>query len=247
MTLKKIQQRTFTSSFNLYAITDAHIGAKDHDKEKFNKLIATIKKDPNGYCFFNGDNFELIPPGYYISQEGQEVSVDEQIEGFVDLLKELGDKVIFIRTGNHEERANTLCGIDITKRIAKEVKLPQLGMGMEMFRLIMKKDTQSKEIKIVSSHGEGGNSKSILDRMQLSFPGADLYFTGHTHELMINEGYCSIDTTGEYEQFKNLLLVVGGSFSGWADYAREKNKRPLQTGCYVFEVSFDGVSLKGRF
>jgi predicted MPP superfamily phosphohydrolase len=247
MQKKKINSRVFKDGFNLYCITDAHIGAKDHDKAKFDKVIKALKDDPKGYCFFNGDNLEFIPPGYYISQEGQDAKVDTQVEDFVKLLKSLKNKILFIRTGNHEARAMDLCGVDIVKNIARETGLVQLGMGMEMFKIVLQKGKEKKEYSLVTSHGEGGNSKKILDNMQLTFPGADFYFSGHTHELQINEGYCSVDTSGEFEEMKKMILVVGGSFSGWADYAREKNRRPLQTGCYVFTVNWEGIKLKGRF
>ena len=239
---KKINVFTFKKPINLYAFTDVHIGAKDHDEKKFQKAIATLMRDPNGYCFFNGDNLEFIPPNYGIPEGGQIQSTDEQIETFVRLLKSLGKKVLFFRSGNHEERAWRLGGVEIAKHIAREVKVPALGVGMEEVHIRV----GQKKYRIVTSHGEGGSSKKVLTNMQLTFPGADLYFSGHTHELYYNEGNLNIDTSSGTEEFRPQIEMVGGSFLGWADYARAKNMRPTQTGCFILSVGTERLSVKGR-
>ena len=240
--MKKVLSFKFKRPFTLWAISDAHIGAREHDSVKFRALIEKIKNDPDAYCFFNGDNLELIPPGYYISQEGQTLTVEQQVEAFIALLKELGRKVLFVRAGNHENRTFNLCGVDIIKRIAEEVGVPILGMGMQAVNF----KVEGRKIKIVSTHGEGGNFAKIMASMQMGMPGADLYFMGHTHEMVCNSSYEIVATEG-YERHTPILLVVGGSFSKWADYAREKNRRPLQTGCFAFRLSKDGLQEHGRF
>ena len=80
----------------------------------------------------------------------------------------------------------------------------------------------------------------------MAFPGADIYFTGHTHELYFNEGNLVVDTASGMEVFKEQLQIVGGSFTKWAKYARDKNMMPRKPGCYVLEISENGVKLKGK-
>jgi hypothetical protein len=226
----------------LYAFTDVHIGAKAHDEVKFKRALDKLRKDPNGYCFFNGDNLEFIPDGYGISQNEQSLGINEQLDVFIDLLKSLGKKVLFFRTGNHEERAARCCGgIDIGKRISRESGVPMLHVGMEEVHIYIKK----QKLRIVTSHGEGGGSKKVHLNMQLSFPGADLYFSGHTHEMYYNEGNLNIDTSSGEEAFRGQVEMVGGSFLNWAEYARGKNMRPTQTGCYVLELDESGVNVRG--
>lgn len=239
---KKIPVFKFTKSINLYPFTDVHIGSKDHDAEKFSKAIKALKADPNGYCFFNGDNLEFIPPNYGIPERGQALSTDEQIEVFVKLLKGLGKKVLFIRSGNHEERAWRMGGVEIAKHLSRELQIPYLSVGMEEVHVFIGK----RKFRIVTSHGEGGSSKKVLMNMQLTFPGADLYFTGHTHEFYYNEGNLNIDTSSGSEEFRPQIEMVGGSFSGWAEYARAKNLRPTQTGCFVLRLDGERISVKGK-
>jgi predicted MPP superfamily phosphohydrolase len=236
----KIVNVKFKAPINLYAFTDVHIGAKGHDADKFKKAIAKLKKDPQGYCFFNGDTLEFIPPNYGIPEGGQNKSTDEQIEEFVELLKSLGKKVLFFRSGNHEERAWRLGGVEIAKHISRETGIPHVGVGMAETHIFVGK----RKFRIVTTHGEGGGSRKVLQNMQLTFGGADLYFSGHTHEMYYNEGNLNIDTSTGTEVFRKQIEMVGGSFLGWADYARSKNMRPTQTGCFVLRLDSEGIRVK---
>jgi len=239
---KKILTFRFKKPINLYAFTDVHIGAKSFDSKKFYEAIDALKKDKDAYCFFNGDNLEFIPPSYGIPESGQVQSVDEQIEVFVKILKELGKKVLFFRSGNHEERAWRLGGVDIAKHISRETKIPSVGIGMAEVQIFIGK----RKNRLVTSHGEGGGSKKVLTNMQLTFPGADLYFSGHTHELYCNETHEFVNTDSGEEVMHNVIEMVGGSFLQWADYARSKNMRPTKTGCYILSLTHEGVKVKGR-
>lgn len=238
----KVKTRKFSKPINLYCFTDIHIGAKDHDKKKFKLAIDALKNDKDGYCFFNGDNLELIPPGYKISESGQEKTVDEQIEEFVNLLKSIKKKVLFFRMGNHEDRVCNLAGVDLGKQVAREVGIPVLHVGMEEFQINVGK----RKIRLVSSHGCSASSKKTMTNMQLTFPGADIYFSGHTHEFYFNEGNVSIDTSNGVEEYKHQIEIVGGSFMEWADYARKRNMRPTQTGCYILRLDSSGARMKGK-
>lgn len=240
--MKKIQTFEFNKPINLYCFTDVHIGAKDHDAKKFKKAVDMCKKDPNGYCFFNGDTVEFIPPNYGIPESGQALDIEAQLDAFEAVLRGLKGKILFIRAGNHEMRGWRLSGADPIKRMAKFGKVAYLHEGMEEVHVMI----GGKKLRLVTSHGEGGSSKRVLNNMQLTFPGADLYFSGHTHEMYENTGNMTIATENGMEEFRNQIEIVGGSFLGWADYARAKNMRPTQTGCYVLSLSKDGVKVKGK-
>lgn len=240
--MKKINKFKFNKTINLYCFTDVHLGAKDHDSKKFKKAIDILKKDPNGYAFFNGDTLEFIPPNYGIPESGQVKSVDDQIEEYVNLLKSLKNKVLFFRVGNHEQRLWKLGGVDLAKQIGRETGIITLHDGMEEVQFQIGK----KLIRFVSTHGEGGGSKKVLNNMILTFGGADVYFSGHTHEMFCNAGNLNVRTETGVEEFRPQLEIVGGSFLAWADYARSKNMRPTQTGCYILQLSENGASVKGQ-
>ena len=62
----------------------------------------------------------------------------------------------------------------------------------------------------------------------------------------LTKGNVTVDTSSGIEEFKNQIEIVGGSFLNWADYARKKNMRPTQTGCYVLRLDENGVKIKGK-
>jgi len=237
----KVLRYKFKKSINLYCFTDVHIGAAGHDAEKFNKVWKKFLKDKDGYCFFNGDSFECIPPSYKdISLDGQIMGIDEQKERFIELVRQAKGKVLFIRTGNHEERIWKLVNCDLYRDIGRETGIPIVSLCMTDLHIFI----GNRKIRVVSTHGVGGGSKKILTNLQLTFPGADVYFTGHTHEKYYNSTNMWVDTSSGEEVLTNQMEIVGGSFLGWAKYARENNMRPTQTGCYILRLDESGAEIK---
>ena len=64
-------------AFRLHCATDIHHGANEHDWEKFEEFIDEVDSDPKARWIMNGDNIELIPPNYKISQRGQSMEPDD--------------------------------------------------------------------------------------------------------------------------------------------------------------------------
>ena len=232
----------FKKEINLYCFTDVNIGSKFHDGEKFQKAITALKNDPNGYCFFNGDNLEFTPGGYHGATNEQSMTNTEQVQSFIKLIKSLGKKVLFVRTGNHEARMAKLCDIHLYNLISETNGITTLHRGMEEIHIYI----GERKYRFVSTHGEGGNSKRALSNMQQTFVGADVYFTGHTHEMYVEDTKTWVDTSSGKEQHRNMLLICGGSFSGWQDYARSKNMVPTRTGCYILTLNKKQVFVSSK-
>ena len=73
-----ILRYNFDKPIRLHGATDIHHGAVEHNWKLFDKFIETVHEDPDARWFMNGDNIELIPPNYKISQRGQAMEPDEQ-------------------------------------------------------------------------------------------------------------------------------------------------------------------------
>lgn len=231
----------FNKPINLYCFTDAHIGSKEFDKDKFEKVLKLLKKDKNGYCFFNGDNFDCTPDGYHNATNEQNLTIDEQTDEFIKIIKSLGKKVLFMRQGNHEQRVQNLTGFNLYERIGKELNIPILHIGCE--KVIF--EINKKRRVFVSSHGMSGSSQKVLDNMMKTHRDGDCYFVGHTHGFKnLNEGFQTFDITKNEEVLKSdVLQLAGGSFQKYADYARALNHRPTETGCYVLNINENEISI----
>lgn len=241
---KKVLEFKFKKAINLYCFTDVHIGSKEHDKVKFKKAITMLQKDPNGYCFFNGDNIDFTPGGYHGAPDEQEIDNNEQLEGFSDLLRSLGKKVLFVRPGNHELRAAQLCDVNIIEHLGRELNLPIVHVGSSEMHIFI----GNKRIRMITTHGMGGKSKPVLEKLRYNYEGRDCYFTGHTHEFLNHaEGFVTIDSDTGFEiEVTSAPMLAGGSFQMYSDYARAANMRRTQTGCYILVLDENGLRVKGK-
>ena len=79
--------------FRLHCATDIHHGANEHHQEKFDEFIDEVDSDPDARWIMNGDNIELIPPQYKISQRGQSMEPDEQHISFIKRIEHIADKL----------------------------------------------------------------------------------------------------------------------------------------------------------
>ena len=111
----------------------------------------------------NGDNIELIPPNYKISQRGQSMENDEQHMTFIERVRKIRDKLLFVRGGNHDMiRSVNILGFDVSKVLASHLGVPYYRMpGYTQINI------DGTKWNLVSGHGKGGgkNGDLELDKM----------------------------------------------------------------------------------
>ena len=86
-----ILRYNFDKPIRIHAATDIHHGANEHNWKLFDRFIETVHEDPDARWFMNGDNIELIPPNYKISQRGQAMEPDEQQLTFYKRIEKIAD------------------------------------------------------------------------------------------------------------------------------------------------------------
>tara|TARA_R110002020_G_scaffold181370_3_gene376243 strand:- start:686 stop:1567 length:882 start_codon:yes stop_codon:yes gene_type:complete len=222
----------------VHGLTDVHIGANEFDLKKFNEAVKTIYEDDNAVWFGNGDLLELIPPNYKISQRGQEIPPDEQYLTFLDLIRPIKDKCLFIRGGNHDYlRSFNILDLDICKIIANEMNVPYFIMPG-----YTKININGQQWNLVSGHGKGGgkNGDLELDKMAAVYSQGDVFFLGHNHQL-----YCkpidSLRIDGDEERLHRRWYIRGGSFLKYAEYARYSFYPIVRTGWTTIEFTKDKI------
>ena len=153
----------------------------EHDISKFDEAIKIIKEDDNARWFGNGDLLELIPPNYKINQRGQNIPPEDQYMEFVERVKPIRNKCLFIRGGNHDYlRSFNILDFDVCKVMAKELNVPYYRLpGYAKIKV------SGKEWYLVSGHGKSGgkNGDLELDKMATVYPWGDIFFLGHNHQL----------------------------------------------------------------
>lgn len=219
---------------NVHCLTDVHLGSKTFDRVFFLKAISAIKKDPNAVWFGNGDMLEFIPPNYYISDNDQAFNNNEQYEQFVKMIRPIIDKCLFFRGGNHDTlRSVKLAGIDIIRVMCEDLEIPYFPFpGYTVINY------KTNNYTIASGHGKSGakNGDLELQRLRNIFPEADMYYLGHNHQLYAKP-IDSFEIMKENEEVKRQWFVRGGSFIGYADYARYAMFEPQTKGWVEIRLS----------
>jgi len=231
----KVQEITLNKKkVNLHCITDVHVGSKVFDRLLFLKVIDKIKKDPNAYWFGNGDMLEFIPPNYHIPEGDQAFDNNEQYEQFVNMIRPIKNKCLFVRGGNHDTlRSVRLAGIDIIRVMCDDLEIPYFPFPG--YTVINYKDGS---FTIASGHGKSGakNGDMELIRLRNIFPDADMYYLGHNHQLYAKP-IDSFEIMKDEEEVKRQWFVRGGSFIGYAEYARYAMFEPQTKGWVEVRLS----------
>lgn len=169
-------------------LSDFHIGDSLCNIEAIKKVLEEVKDSDNTFIILNGD---LINNGVKNSVSNvydEKLTPMEQIVKLCDLLEPVKDKILVIHPGNHEARTYKEDGIDITRIVARQLKIEDrfsdtwwylyltFGHG-EKGRPVM--------YTITGVHGYGGGKKSggkINNLVEMSDKVvADIYVMGHTH------------------------------------------------------------------
>ena len=203
--------------FRLHCATDIHHGASEHHWEKFEEFIEEVDSDPNSRWVMNGDNIELIPPNYKISQRGQDMEPDDQHITFIKRIERIADKLLFVRGGNHDMiRSINLLGFDVSKVMADILRVPYYRMPG-----YCKITVGDRDWYFVSGHGKGGgkNGDLELDKMAAVYSDGDVFFLGHNHQLYAKP-VDSLKVVGDEEEIHRRWYCRGGSFLKYAEYAR---------------------------
>ena len=234
----KILDCKFKQPVRIHGATDVHFGALEHHDSKFQDFIDEIDSDSNARWFLNGDNIELIPPNYKISQRGQSMEPDDQHIQFIKRIEPIADKLLFVRGGNHDMiRSVNLLGFDVSKVMADMIKVPYFKLpGYTRITV------GNMNWFLVSGHGKGGgkNGDLELDKMSAVYSDGDAFFLGHNHQLY-TKPIDSLIVDHDEERLHRRWYCRGGSFLKYAEYARYSFFPMIRTGWVTMEFNEDEI------
>ena len=223
----------------VHGLTDMHVGANEFDLKKFQEAVQIIYDDPNAMWFGNGDMIECIPPHYKISQRGQYIRPDEQHLAFLDIIKPIIDKCLFIRGGNHDYlRSIRMLDYDVSMIIARELCVPYFKLpGYSVITV------KGSSWNLVTGHGHSGakNGDLELDKLAAVYSKGDVFFLGHNHQLYAKP-IDSIKIVDNEESLHRRWYIRGGSFLRYAEYARYAIFPVVRTGWVTIEFDKDDIN-----
>jgi hypothetical protein len=155
----------------------------------------------------------------------QKLNPQEQVEAMIELLTPLAEAnlLVGIHEGNHEQRITKGTGIDITKFIAKLLKIPYCSYAC--WHLI---NVGKQKYTLYSTHGSSNSTQSYTKlnaAIKIGyFLNSDIIAYGHTHELSTATRIIQqVDLRSRCIIERKQYIVMTGSYLNWeGGYAQQK-------------------------
>ena len=222
-------------SGKMMAIGDPHIGNRYHDKKMYGLFMKWLYENKDYQVITMGDLIECANKNS-VGLMDQVMTVDDQIDQIIEDFGPIADegRMIGMLIGNHEKRALKQAGIDVTHRIARELKVRDLGVGALLYLQVKKDDAKRGQNYVVyAKHGTSaastpGGKLNAIFRMR-DVVKADLYLHGHVHALDQHKQEVYRVDRGNLILDKKHYVLTGSYLTYWGSYGEEKGYPPSGT------------------
>lgn len=236
-------------SVQLAPLYDVHIGSKEFDETLFERHRDWIANTPNVVSWNGGDMFEnLLDP----KMGHTPTTPEEQLFRSTELLAPVRHKMLFSLPGNHEDRTFKAAGMSGARRLADNLEVP--FFGDYCFCTIK---WRGNKFRILAHHGAGGaqtpGAQRNSARKELPWIKADLIWTGHLHQPMVDTVFTlDVDQkTGRLFERTSFVIISPSYLKYFGGYAAKMRMGPGGRGLTVATLQADGridvnVHARGR-
>lgn len=254
MRVIKIDLPETVKQVEVHTLADTHIGDEHADMKLIRERIDHIARTPNAYAIINGDFMNNATATSVSDSYGEVLTPDEQIDLTVDLLYPIKDKIWCINPGNHENRTYKKEGVDLTKRIARELGL--IDRFSKVSSLIFVRFGQNVKQRrmvytIYANHGTGGGKKSGGKANRLSdmasIVDADIYIHSHTHlPMVLREAFYRVNMGNSSIALVDKLFVNTGAALDYGGYSESFEFAPASKETPVIYLQGDKKKMKAE-
>ncbi len=235
----------------LEPLYDVHHGHNLHASKQFLRDIERLAKQPYTLTWNGGDLIEnaiLGSPGIF----SQDSIPDDQLKEAKKIVEPFAGKMLFAIPGNHEARTHRVAGVDIARLFADSLDIPYFTDYC--FCTIR---WRGNNFRVAAHHGTGaaqtaGGQRNAA-RKDMPWLRADLYWTGHLHQPIVDPVYQTDynQKTGRMFTRQALVIVSPSYLKYFGGYAAAKRLSPGALGTIPVTLREDGriealVSAKGR-
>lgn len=196
---------------NIIPISDLHIGNPTFNKDLFKQMLKTIKPLKNRRIYLLGDMLEVASKNVGDSAYGQECTVEEQREYFINNIKPFKEDIVCYCVGNHEYRLNKEFGFNIVKDMCRELGITYCNQNLDTFSI------NDFDFSIFCRHGKGSSKTKPLAMGKLERDTehivADMYLEGHNHKNIWWSEFKRFPTG-----YKQIFYGYCGHFLGYDGY-----------------------------
>ena len=246
--MKPFQEHIKGKAFNLYPIGDLHWGSPNCNQGFVRKVVKEIQGDSEAKVVLMGDLMENALIGslgdVYKQKDGPQLQVKELVELFTPVK----DKILFLITGNHEERTAKRADLDPSQVICWGLNIPYMRYSCIARFILSGKGPKSFLCYFHHNRGGGGTPGGKVNRaakLRDIVPHADAIFSAHTHVTSAMEN-CWYDLTEGHNGYPNKIkrhgydYIIGSALEYDDSYAEASAMRPAV--CSLIRVRFENNS-----
>jgi hypothetical protein len=221
----------------LAPLYDVHIGSREFDEKLFLKHRDWIAKTPNVLTWNGGDMIENVTDP---KMGHTPMSNEEQILSATKMLAPIQHKMLFSLPGNHEDRSSKACGVSSGHRLADNLQVPYFSDYC-----FAQLKWRGNRFRLVAHHGAGGaqtpGAQRNSARKELTWARADLLWTGHLHQPMVDIIY-QIEYAPDGSAYeRNTVAIISPSYLRYfGGYAAKMRMGPGNRGISVAILQEDG-------
>lgn len=212
-----------------------HLGSKAHRKDLTKQYMDKVVKEDMDILLL-GDLFECATPSKQEQMYEQTSTTDEQLDEAVELFRPVKSRIKGCVTSNHSERAYKAAGVNLDRRLIRELGLPEsLYKG---FHGVIK--YRGKTIVFSHGNGSGCNTWGDAEKLVRMYPAVDVIALSHRHSLDAGwRGRFEVNASGQRIK-KDILMVRTGSLLDYPRYAQKELYFPQKLGFTVLNFNDDG-------
>lgn len=223
---------------------DLHVGYGTMNRQKVDAVVDFIQEHDCNWIGM-GDYIDNTPPQHkYFDWETTDLSPQDQVIEYCEIIEPIKDKCIGLLNGNHEVRS-IRSGYDPVKQILRILKMPMEKHLKSIYLFPIK--TGRVRYDVFATHGSarglyfstkpGYKMNKLLALSGLA--DADLYLMGHLHDTMSNEIKKIGMEDGKMILRKKWFAMTGGFVEfidfekGLESYGASMGYTPIDTGANV--------------
>ena len=231
----------------IFAKGDEQLGHVTCDEKRVVKDIQWVKRNPQCLVFLLGDTVDAATKTSPGSLRDNNRTPLQQIEAYVDLHKDIADRIIGLVGGNHERRIDKALdeGGGAVRLIAKGLSSKEHRIPYSGGILLVDVGWRGHVWTFTLFHGAGGAATpgSKIQRMQRNMLLTDSLITlsGHLHEeAKTSRRYVRRMSDGSIKIIKHVSLQCGTYMTYLGSYGEIAGMPPVGPDMIVIELFDDG-------
>lgn len=232
----------------IYPISDLHIGALEHNEDKFIQFRNRILEDNNGYVILNGDLINNATKSSVSNIFDETMRPREQKRKAAELLEPLRDRILCCVSGNHERRSgkdadddptyDILCKLDLEHMYRENMAFVRVQMGKQDGNGL-----KNPTYIFAVTHGAGGGmltggAVNRGERFGYAIDGVDALIIGHTHKPFVTHpGKIFVDARNDTVSVKPFWVVCSTAWMDYGGYAMQKMLNPSSISPQIIHLA----------